>query len=153
MPNITSVINDQIRRLARREINANNRRIRRLTAQHRRDIAALKRQMSAISKSIAFLERQEKRRIANPAMLPSAQTSNLGPRGTPVRFRADGLRTHRAKLGLSAKDYGQLVGASGLSVYNWEAGKSRPRKSQVMKLVSVRGLGKREALKRLETLG
>ena len=57
------------------------------------------------------------------------------------------------KLGLSAKDYGKLVGVSGLSIYNWESEKTRPRDSQLAKIVAVRGMGKREALKRLEQMG
>jgi hypothetical protein len=78
------------------------------------------------------------------------------------RFRADGLKSHRARLGLSAADYGRLVEASGLSVYHRESGKAparprrralRPRNGQVAKLVAVRGIGKREAMKRLELLG
>ena len=39
-----------------------------------------------------------------------------------------------------------------LTIYNWELGKSRPRKEQLAALVAVRGIGKREALKRLELL-
>jgi transcriptional regulator with XRE-family HTH domain len=50
---------------------------------------------------------------------------------------------------LSAKDYGKLMGVSGLTIYNWEAGKSKPRRSQLPKIVSVRGIGKREAMQRL----
>ena len=42
------------------------------------------------------------------------------------------------------------IRASGLSVYHWEGAKARPRKQQVAKLVAVRGIGKREAMKRLE---
>ena len=144
MPNITSVLNDQIRRLARREINNQSRVVRRLTAQHRRDIAALKREVATLQKTVAFLERQEKRRVSSQ---PSAPAKLEG-----IRFRADGLRSHRQRLGISAEDYGRLVGASGLSVYHWEAGKVRPRREQVAKLVGVRGLGKREAMKRLSLL-
>jgi hypothetical protein len=40
MPNIAGVLNDQIRRLAKREITSQTRSTRRLTAQFRRDIAA-----------------------------------------------------------------------------------------------------------------
>jgi hypothetical protein len=143
MPNITSVLNEQIRRLAKREITAQTRRTRRLTAQYRRDIAALKRQVASLQKTVAFLERQEQKRVG----VPPVPQANGG-----IRFRADGLKSHRSRLGLSAKQYGRLVGASGLSVYHWEARKTRPRKEQVAKLVAVRGLGKREAMKRLEML-
>lgn len=144
MPNLTTVLNDQIRRVARREIRAQTKTTKRLTAQYRRDIAALKWQVATLQKTVAFLQAQEKRRVA-------AQPTPAKP-AEGVRFRADGLKSHRARLGLSAADYGRLVGASGLSAYHWELGKARPRRGQLTKLVAVRGIGKREALKRLELM-
>jgi DNA-binding transcriptional regulator YiaG len=144
MSNLTSILNEQIRRLARREIKAQTGSTRRLTGQYRRDIAALKRQAASLQKTVAFLEAQEKKRVAAQPV-----PEKLGD----VRFRADGLRTHRAKLGLSAGDYGKLVGVTGQTIYDWELGHSRPRKEQVAKLAGVRSIGKREAEKRLELLG
>jgi DNA-binding transcriptional regulator YiaG len=144
MPNLANFLNDQIRRLSRREITSQTKTTRRLTAQYRRDIAALKREMAALRKKVSFLETQEKRRVAERPAAPAAEG---------IRFRPDGLRSHRAKLGLSAKDYGRLAGVAGLTIYQWEGGKSRPRKAQLAKLAAVRGLGKREALKRLQLLG
>ncbi len=69
-----------------------------------------------------------------------------------MRFVSKGLKTLRARLGLSAADFGRLVGASGQSIYNWEAGKAVPRASQQTALAAIRGLGKREAAKRLDAL-
>ena len=40
-----------------------------------------------------------------------------------------------------------------MTIYHWEAGKARPRQQQLAKLAAVRGLGKREAVRRLELLG
>jgi DNA-binding transcriptional regulator YiaG len=144
MPNITTAINDQIRRLARREISSHTRATRRHSAQHRHDIAALKRQVAELQKIISFLQQQEKRRVVREPVPPE--------NGQGMRFRADGLKSHRSKLGLSARDYGRLVGVSGLSIYHWEGGKSRPRREQLPKLAAVRKLGKREAHQRLEML-
>ncbi|MGA2497948.1 MAG: helix-turn-helix transcriptional regulator [Tepidisphaeraceae bacterium] len=144
MPNVTRILNEQIRRLARHEIKAQTGSTRRLTAQYRRDIAALKRQVVGLQKTVAFLEIQEKKRVAEQPV-----PEKLGD----VRFRADGLKTHRARLGLSAGDYGKLVGVTGQTIYDWELGHSRPRKEQVAKVAGVRGIGKREAMKRLELLG
>jgi DNA-binding transcriptional regulator YiaG len=143
MANLSSVLNEQIRRLARREIKGQTRTTRRLTAQYRRDIAALKRIVHDLAARTAFLEQQEKRRTSD---LPVATESEK------FRFRADGMRSHRGRLGLSAKDYGRLVGVSGLTIYHWENGKARPRRQQLAKLAAVRGIGKREAFKRLEML-
>ena len=54
---------------------------------------------------------------------------------------------------LSAADFGKLLGVSGLTIYNWEAGKSRAGESNLAALVAVRKLGKRKALAKLEVLG
>ena len=62
------------------------------------------------------------------------------------------MKAQRSRLGLSAADYGKLVGVSGLTIYNWEHGKARPRKAQLATLVAARGIGKREALKKLAEL-
>jgi len=142
MSNISSILNEQIRRVARREIRSNTQSVRRATAHYRHDIAALKRLVTDLARTVGYLKKQETKR-----------STKLGavaiPDGTDIRFRADGLRSHRARLGLSAKDYGQLVGVSGLTIYAWEQGKSRPRRTQIAKIVAVRGIGIREALRRL----
>lgn len=144
MPNFSSIVNDQIRRLARREIKSSTKVLRRATAQYRRDIAALKRQVASLTKTVGYLEKQEKRRVVEQPVAQEVEG---------IRFRADGLKSHRAKLGLSADDYGRLVGVSGQTIYNWEAATSRPRQEQVAKVAAVRGIGKREALRRLEMVG
>jgi len=38
------------------------------------------------------------------------------------------------------------------TIYNWEHEKVRPQKAQLAGLVAVRGIGKREALKKLAEL-
>ncbi|WGT62478.1 helix-turn-helix domain-containing protein [Variovorax paradoxus] len=69
--------------------------------------------------------------------------------GTKRRFSATKLGTHRAKLGLSAASYGQLVGVSGQTIYHWEQGKARLRIVQFESLAAVRDLGAREVGERL----
>ena len=71
-----------------------------------------------------------------------------------MRFRADGLKSRRLRLGLSTDDYGRLVGASGPMVYLREAGISWLGRELVAKLIAIRKLGKRrEAEKRPEMMG
>jgi DNA-binding transcriptional regulator YiaG len=145
MPNILPSLNEHIRRLARREIRAQTKGTKRATAHYRRDIAALKRLVKAMGSRIAYLEKH-----GGSGTKVTAGNGEEPPANT--RFRADGLRSHRARLGLSAKDFGRLVGVSGLTIYNWESGKARPRKKQLAALISIRGIGKREAEKRLEEM-
>lgn len=66
-----------------------------------------------------------------------------------LRFRVAGFANLRKKLGLSAAEMGQLIGVSAQSVYHWEAGKTRPRASQLAAIAAVRKLGKREVAARL----
>jgi DNA-binding transcriptional regulator YiaG len=139
MPNINAVLNEQIRRLSRREIRGNTKLLKRATSHYRRDIAALKRQVGQLTRLVSKLQK------AMPSPDPSPAPEVI----QKARLRIDGLKAHRARLGLSAKEYGKLMGVSGLTIYNWEAGKSKPRRSQLGRIISVRGIGKREAAQRL----
>ena len=67
-------------------------------------------------------------------------------------YSQGGLRSQRKRLGLSAADYGKLIGVTGQTIYSWEQETSRPRKQQVARVASLRHLGKREALARLAQL-
>ena len=62
------------------------------------------------------------------------------------------MASNRKRLGLSAADFGLLVGASGQSVYAWEQGKARPRGKNLAAIAALRGVGKREVVERLATL-
>jgi transcriptional regulator with XRE-family HTH domain len=53
---------------------------------------------------------------------------------------------------LSAADYGELVGVSGLTIYNWEKGKTKPREAQLDKWLTVKGIGKRKAWRQLQLI-
>jgi len=44
------------------------------------------------------------------------------------------------------------VGATGQSIYAWEAGKAKPRPQALASIAALRGIGKREVEARLETL-
>jgi len=141
MPNIGSLLKDEIARLCRKEIRRQVEPVRKNAAAHRRDIAALKRK-------IATLERQGSvlvKRAARSEKAPKPESTEA-----PMRFVAKGLVSLRTRLGLSAGDFGQLIGVSGQSVYNWEKGKATPRREQLAALAAVRGIGKGEAQARLE---
>ena len=145
MANLADALKEEIRRLARKEIKAETGATKQAVAQYRKEIASLKRQVREQEKKIAFLEDRERKRLEEP----QASEEELDN----VRFSARSVKAQRNRLGLSAADYAKLVGVSHVTIYNWENGKSRPRKEQRAALVAVRGIGKREALKRLELLG
>jgi DNA-binding transcriptional regulator YiaG len=135
MPNVVSVLKEEILRLAKREAKADVAKAQQAASQYRREIAELKRLLARRDREI----RQLKRAGHQPEEAPLAGT----------RFSAKSVKAQRQRLGLSAADYGKLVGVSGLTVYTWEQGKARPRKAQLAALVAVRGISKREALAKL----
>lgn len=143
MPNMATVFKEEIARLSRKEIRGQVNPTKKATAQHRRDIASLKRQ-------VAQLERQFKR-LTRKALGTTQSTPPDSPAGR-VRFVAKGLRTQRSRLGLSAIQFGNLLGVSAQSIYNWERGSSHPGGAQLAKLAALRGIGKREAAARLNQL-
>lgn len=143
MPNLASALKAEIARIAKKELRGDLDALKKASASHRREIAALKRRN-------ADLERQLKQSVRG--------ASRAGPKNdTPgedrqLRFSPTRLAAQRAKLGLSAANFAKLIGVSGLSVYKWENGQARPRRAQLEAIASVRGIGKREALAQLERL-
>jgi DNA-binding transcriptional regulator YiaG len=143
MPNIAAVLKQEICRLAKKEVKAYTSTTKHAVSQYRRDIAELKRLVREQKKQIV--------RFAAAAQNREQPASEEDPLDG-VRFSARSVRAQRQRLGLSAEDYGRLVGVSGLTIYNWEHEKARPRKAQLAALVAVRGIGKREAIQRLADL-
>jgi DNA-binding transcriptional regulator YiaG len=142
MPNIGSVLKAEITRLSRKEVRSELEATKKASAQHRRYIAELRRQVSRLERQMQALQKRPK---ASSAPTPPASLK-------PVRFVAKGLRSNRERLGLSAGDYGKLIGVSAQSIYNWEREAAAPREAQKVKLAWLRGMGSKEARARLSHL-
>lgn len=142
MPNLASFLKSEISRLARKELRQEVEPLKRSLAHARSEIAALKKAMRAVEQEIKAASRASKK----------APDDGPSPAAQKFRFRASTMKTHRARLGFSAKDYGLLLGASMLSVYKWEDGRVAPRAKNMPRIAEVLSLGKREALRRLTEL-
>jgi DNA-binding transcriptional regulator YiaG len=143
MPNLATVLKEEITRLARKEIRSETAVHKKASSQHRRDIAELKRQVSTLQRQVSILEKQVLRNVPVKVAADDA---------TSFRFTAKGLRSQRKRLGLSAADYGKLIGVAIQTIYNWESEISHPRKHQLPAIASIRTIGKKEAQARLEQL-
>jgi DNA-binding transcriptional regulator YiaG len=142
MPNIASILKSEISRVARKEVRAEIETLKKTSVSYRSAIADLRRQVGALEKEL--------RRVAKGSERPAKAESEEGEAGTKRRFSASRLASHRAKVGISAASYGQLVGVSGQTIYHWEQGKARPRAAQLEQLAAVRGLAAREIAERLD---
>ena len=141
LPNIASVLKEEITRLVRRQLRSETESLKKSSSRYRSEIAALKRRIETLEKHISRLERMMPQNAA-PAAHEESETK--------LRFKPQGVRAQRTRLGLSAADMGVLVGVSAQTIYNWEAGTSRPRAEQLAIIAAVRKMGKREVKARLE---
>ncbi|MBI5277798.1 MAG: helix-turn-helix domain-containing protein [Burkholderiales bacterium] len=137
MPNIATVLKGEISRIARKEVRAETETLKKQSSQYRGQIAALKRQVADLEK---LLRKQSKGVRAAPAAPADETDGTVG-----LRFRSKGFATHRKRLGLSAAQAGALLGVSGQTIYHWEAGKARPRASQLPRIDALRKLTKKGA--------
>lgn len=143
MPNIGTLLKQEILRLGQRQVRKEVAAVKKASASYRHDIAALKRQVTALERKSAALAKQT-------AAATGSVSRALPDR--PIRFVAKGLRSLRARLGLSAAQLALLLGVSEQSVYNWETKKATPRKEPLAAIIGLRGIGKREAQQRLDAL-
>ena len=148
MPNIASVLKVEIVRLARKELRSEVDSIGKALTAARAEGAALKRRVSELERSLRQPARVAHARPPSPSPSPVEEADGADK----FRFRASGMASNRKRLGLSAADFGLLVGASGQSVYAWEQGKARPRGKNLAAIAALRGVGKREVVERLAAL-
>ena len=135
MTTFANQLKTEIARIAKKEARSETQQLKKASAQHRSDIAALKRNISALQAMMKKLSKAQPKPVLKVAKEP----------GTALRFRAGGFATLRKKLALSAEQMGKLIGVSAQSVYHWEAEKSRPRASQLPAIAAARKLTKKEA--------
>ena len=143
MPNIASVLKEEIARLVRRQLRGETESLKKASSHYRSEIATLKRRIGALEKQISRLEQMAPKKAAPTADKESA---------TKLRFKPQGVRAQRTRLGLSAPKMGALVGVSAQTIYNWEAGTTRPRAEQLAAIAAVRKMGKREVKARLDQM-
>ena len=144
MPNISQIFKSEISRVARKEVRQEIEGLRKASTHHRSVIAGLRREVAELQKRLQRLTRTSGKSPSQQVQEEDA-AQHVARRFSPTR-----LASHRAKLGLSAALYGQLVGVSGQTIFHWEQGKARPRAAQLEALAAIRGIGKRDAEKRLE---
>ena len=165
MATLANVLKEEIVKLVRKEVRKHAAESAKLTTQVKRDVTALERHIQDLQRKLSAPQTQDgpkqttsKKTGSKKKAAKSRTGKAAGAASAPAQqsartpFSPAGLKASRERLGLSADNYGKLIGVSGLSIYNWESGKARPRESNVEALTTIKGIGKREAAKRLEAL-
>lgn len=149
MANFASALKGEISRLARKELRSETEHLRKASLQYRTEISELKRRVTVLE--------QQQSRLATTLKNSSEVNVNSeiktdGEVGTKARITANGFKTLRRRLGLTAETIGGLLNVSAQTIYNWEAGKSSPRQQQMKRIVVLRGMGKKEVATILKQL-
>ena len=142
MPNIASVLREEIIRLTRKEFRQQMEPLRKQLLAQRKIIASLKSDVDTLQRGIKALAKGA-RKSGQLEGDPTAPT-------TRARFSASGLRKLRDRFGLSREAFAPLLGVSSQTIYSWEQGGTRPRPEVIQKIAILRGLTKRQVLAVLE---
>lgn len=142
MPDLKNLLNDEIRRLARKEIRIA---METVSAQ----ISAQKKTISDMKKQIADLEKMLRK--SNPEKIAELEEAAENEDGK-IRLNAAGIIRIRKKYKLTQAELAKLLNVATHTVSIWELGKSAPRAAMKQKICDLRTLGKREINARLAAL-
>ncbi len=136
MPDFKQTFQEEVRRLARKELKA-----------FEAKINEQKKTITALTKRVNELEK--KQAVAPAAVKPTAEpvlAPASGSEGRKVRFSPKSLVKFRKKYSLSQKALAILLGVTPFTVSHWEIGKNRPRTVQIEAFNALTKLGKRKVL-------
>jgi DNA-binding transcriptional regulator YiaG len=149
MSNVIKILKAEITRISKREAKSATQGIGKSNTWLRRTVADLK-------KRLVLLEKENKRLVATLKKYQVAQPEKIEQEeGKKARFTSRGIRALRKKVRLSQADFGKLLGTTPHAVYLWEkkAGALNLRDKTKAAILSIRGLGAREAKEKLAEVG
>jgi DNA-binding transcriptional regulator YiaG len=144
MSHIAQVLKSEIVRLSRKEVKSAVNPLRSSNFLLRKNVAELKKRVGALeteNKRLSVIAQKEQARVS-PDLVEK------------VRITSKGVRILRTKLGLSQDSFAKLLGVSSQAVYSMEhkQGRLRLRQGTLSNMISLRGIGKREAKRKLEEI-
>lgn len=146
---LAQAMKEEIRRVARREINKELAPIKRVNAAQRTLIANLRRDVTDLQKAIKHVERQ----------VPETGTSTPSEAAKDKRragwMTGKGVRSLRSRLGITQAELAKLAGVSHQTVVKWEKGDGKIAfrgQKTADRMQEIRSLRKKTAAKALAQL-
>jgi len=137
MPDFKQTFQEEVRRLARKELKA-----------FEEKINEQKKTINALLKRVNELEKKQS--AAAPAVASDAEktlaASAQDGKGRKARFSPKSIAKFRKKYSISQKALAKLLDVTPFTVSHWEIGKNRPRPSQIEAFAKLAKLGKRKLL-------
>jgi len=149
MSNIVKVLKAEIARISRKEARSATQGIGKSNTWLRKVVADLKKRMLSLEKENKGLAvTLKKYYVESPQELDQEESRK-------ARFTSRGIQSLRNRLRLSQADFGKLLGTTPHAVYLWEKkiGALNLRDKTKAAILSVRGLGAREAKEKLKAIG
>ena len=149
MSNVVKILKAEIARISKKEAKSATQAIGKSNTWLRKTVADLK-------KRLVLLEKENRHLVAAMKKYQVAQPEKIdAEEGKKARFTSRGIHALRKKLGLSQADFGKLLGTTSHAVYLWEKkeGALSLRDKTKAAILSIRGLGAREAKEKLAELG
>ena len=142
MPDIASVLKDEIKRLSRSEI--------------KKEVDPLRKRIQELSKTVT----QQKKQIAvleKSQSQAAKKTSDVAQpideeKSSSARITIVSIKSQRKRLNLSQREMGLLLEVSTQTIIRWEAGKGSPRGENKDAFFALRDMGRRQVKERLEEL-
>lgn len=147
MPNIATLLKAEISRVARKELRPVVDAFKKTAVAQRTEIADLRKRVHELERQLKAQARESRRQNA-----PTLEAAEGVSDASGLRFRAAGMARNRERLGLSARDFGLLIGATAQAVNAFESGKSKPVGRQLAAIAALRGAGKGDVETRLAAL-
>ena len=131
MPDFKLTFQEEVRRLARKEVKAAS-----------ETLAAQQKTIRELTKRIDALEKKQAA-AAVPAVAES-KPADVPTDTRKARFSPKTIQKFRKKYGISQKAVAAILGVTVFAVSHWELGKNRPRPNQVAAISALTKLGKRK---------
>jgi DNA-binding transcriptional regulator YiaG len=149
MSNVVKVLKEEIARISKREAKSATQGIGKSNVWLRKTVADLRKRVVLLEKENKHLAAAMKKyQVAQPQVPDAAE-------GKKARFTSKGIRALRKKLRISQADFGKLLGTTPGAVHLWEKkdGALNLRDKTKEAILSIRGLGAREAKEKLAEIG
>lgn len=145
MPKFTTLLQEEITRLARKEVVKSQRILKKTTSSIRNENTELRKRVKSLEKALDGLQK----------LLDGEKKIKGVPSDDEVkksRLTAKVIIRMREKHGLSRLKMGNLLDINHKSIERWEKGKGRPRCELKKKLLAFKKMTKREVKKKLREL-
>lgn len=137
MPNYASVLNDEIARIARREIKAEVTPLTKRNLELRKKVSNQAKQIAALESKLSKFEKE----LGIEDIIPVAfSEEEVGKARVSPKYIAN----VRSKYELSRNDMAFLLDVNANSIYLWETGRATPRWEAKSKVMQLRNMGKRK---------